>query len=123
MAHILVVEDDGDIQAAVQDLLVAEGHQVTVAGNGAEALAVLAGKSRPHCILLDLMMPVMNGWQMLIALQQDVRLAPIPVIVASAAPSAIAPELARAVIHKPYQLDDLLDVIARFTGADASRAA
>jgi CheY-like chemotaxis protein len=112
--HILLVEDDPSIQGAVSMLLEREGFTVTCAGNGREALRLLGSGEVPGLILLDMMMPVMNGLEFREAQQQDPRLARIPVVVLSATPGAEAgPGLAppSAVMPKPFDIDELLAVV------------
>jgi signal transduction histidine kinase len=110
---ILIVEDDREIREALASILEREGYRTCVAAHGAEALELLTGDAdRPHLIVLDLMMPVMNGWQLRAALKQDLTLAAIPVIALSANKGAEAIAIdADAFIAKPVDLDALLDVI------------
>jgi CheY-like chemotaxis protein len=81
---VLVVEDDADIREAMVAILESEGYDVSVAGDGAEALAQLKAGSRPCIILLDLMMPVMDGWTFCQETGKDTELAAIPIVVVSA---------------------------------------
>ena len=83
MSHILIVEDDPDIREDLAELLRARGHEVTTASNGREALDGLRQGALPRVILLDLMMPVMNGWEFRSQMMQDPQLASIPVLVLS----------------------------------------
>ena len=83
--YILIVEDDFDIREALTQILEEEGYAVREAANGREALDV-AARELPSLILLDLMMPVMNGWQFRAEQIKDPRLAPVPVLVISADP-------------------------------------
>ena len=85
MATILVVEDNDDVREMMTVTLELEGHEVYTAANGRQALAQLENGLRPCVILLDLMMPVMNGWEFRSALQRDERFKDIPVVVVSAA--------------------------------------
>ena len=81
---ILVVDDDADMRTSMAELLTGEGYQVLTAGNGHEALACLQGlKRRPALILLDLVMPGMDGWTFLAERARDARLGAIPVILIS----------------------------------------
>jgi CheY-like chemotaxis protein len=113
---ILVVEDDDTVREALAMVLEHEGYRVGVAADGAEALALLRGGLSPCLILLDLMMPVMDGWQFRREQLNDPRLAPIPVVVVSAhtraAEFAAAPGIAD-VIAKPIDFDRLLDTLQR----------
>lgn len=111
--RILLVEDDYDIRESLRELLEVEGFHVDTAVNGREALDKLAHIKRPCVVLLDLMMPVMDGWETMHHLKQDVLLASIPVVVVSAAERTQPPEAARF-IKKPYSLDALLDTVNEF---------
>src|SRR5262245_55470921 len=83
---VLIVEDDRELREAVGSVLEDEGCSVRSASNGAEALEILHknGNGYPCIILLDLMMPVMNGWQFLESRKSDAKLDKIPVVVMSA---------------------------------------
>jgi len=111
---ILLIEDDPSIQGAISLLLERDGFTVTCAGNGAEALRLLDAGEPPALILLDMMMPIMNGLEFREAQQRDPRLAAIPVVVLSATPGAeesvdLPPP--SAVIPKPFDIDQLLAVV------------
>ena len=109
MGCVLVIEDDDDLRLAICQVLDEQGYDAVGAPNGAEALAWLETAAPPSVILLDLMMPVMNGWMFRERQQADGRLADIPVIVMSAA--ARLDEIALdgvGLVQKPVQLDDLL---------------
>jgi CheY-like chemotaxis protein len=96
--HILVVEDDIDLRATLCDALDLEGYVTICAENGEAALRHLASGARPCVILLDLMMPVMDGWTFRQEMLKDPSLASIPVIVMSAAaPARMAAGKAHAV--------------------------
>jgi CheY-like chemotaxis protein len=115
--HVLVIEDDYDIRDALTAVLRGEGYEVTSCAHGREALDWLESSRRvPHAIVLDLMMPVMNGWQFLAECRRDERLARVPVIVLSAhAGFDDVKVTADACFRKPIRLDDLLDALRRFT--------
>jgi CheY-like chemotaxis protein len=117
---VLIVEDDEDLRSAVGHVLEEEGCTVRAAGNGADALTLLERDGHPCLILLDLMMPVMNGWQFLEKKKTEDRLAEIPVVVMSAyvdMPGFAAPHLpVKATLKKPLQLDNLLETIDRCCG-------
>src|SRR6185436_19724926 len=81
---VLVVEDDEGLRDMMAQLLTLEGFQTATVANGQEALAYLHTSSRPEVILLDLMMPVMDGWEFRRHQQADPDLAGVPVIVLSA---------------------------------------
>ena len=111
-ASVLVVEDDRDIRDAVSGMLEAEGYTVLTAENGEEALRVLA-KGQPCVVLLDLMMPVMNGWDFMKAVKSDKRLDDMPVVVVSAYSERPA-EGVRRVLKKPLDVAKLLDAVAEY---------
>ena len=107
---VLVIEDDPDIREALAEALGYEGYDVLLAENGREGLDVLREHSRPHVILLDLLMPVMNGWQFRQEQLADPALAGIPVVVVSASPPGDArPD---RYLPKPFSIDDLLCAVA-----------
>lgn len=80
---VLVVEDDEDIREDLAYLIHADGHAVVTAAHGAEALARLAEGQKPCIILLDLMMPVMDGWQFREELRNRAELDDVPIVVLS----------------------------------------
>jgi CheY-like chemotaxis protein len=100
MAHVLVVEDDRDTCRLLQRLLRKGGHEVSCAYNGREALAVLE-HHRPDVILSDLMMPVMDGADLLHELRRDASWSPVPVIVVTGADASLLRE--RAESHRPFR--------------------
>ena len=112
--YILIVEDDFDIREALTQILEEEGYPVRGAANGKEALEVTASGPTPSLILLDLMMPVMNGWQFRAEQLQNPRLASVPVLVISADPH-VQPKAATlgvaGLLKKPVSLEDLLAAV------------
>ena len=124
MANILVVEDNDDVREMMAVTLELEGHRVRTAVNGRDALEQLRVGEKPCVILLDLMMPVMNGWEFRRALEHDPSLADVPVVVISAATGEIVKNTrADAFIPKPIDMDRLLDVVCEFCdgGCEDSR--
>ncbi|HUL60967.1 MAG TPA: response regulator [Anaeromyxobacteraceae bacterium] len=115
--RLLVVEDDIDVREVLVDALRAEGYAVEAARNGQEALALLAVGPVPDAIVLDLLMPVMNGWQFREAQLRDTALARIPVIVVSAS----APGSIGASVHltKPFELATLIAAVERVAAGGA----
>jgi CheY-like chemotaxis protein len=111
---ILVVEDDHSMQEAFTLALEYSGYDVIGAANGAEALDKLRAGARPCAILLDLMMPVMDGWRFREEQLKDAALAGIPVIVVSAAgpDSGMESLRAAAFLGKPVDLKRLLSTVA-----------
>ncbi len=110
---VLIVEDDEAVRDAMREILEEEGYAISCAINGEEALRVLAEGARPKLILLDLMMPVMNGWELLRALRASATLAGIPVVVLSSLSNAEAPGDVRAV-KKPISVDALLRLVEEY---------
>ena len=93
-------------------MLTIEGFAATAVANGREALEYLREAIKPHVILLDLMMPVMDGWEFRRRQQADPELAPVPVIVLSALDqSKAAPVDASAFLKKPLDFDRLLALV------------
>ncbi|HEY6147811.1 MAG TPA: response regulator [Thermoanaerobaculia bacterium] len=114
--RLLVVEDDPDLRDALSDALSASGYDVDCAVNGREALDYLETAAPPCVVLLDLMMPVMNGWEFRAEQKGNAKLASIPVVVLTAETRRdLNAELAvDDCLHKPVQLGRLLSVIARY---------
>jgi CheY-like chemotaxis protein len=108
----MIVEDDYDTREMLGRFLELEGFEVRSAANGDLALQALQG-CRPCVIILDLMMPVMNGWQFREAQQRDPALATIPVVVITAAGprQEIPPISANGWLSKPVDFDRLLATI------------
>ncbi|GEL70365.1 response regulator [Myxococcus virescens] len=112
MKRLLIVDDELAIVEALQDILSVEGYDVDTAFNGAEGLHRMAD-AKPDLVLLDLMMPVMDGREMLRRMREDDGLRGIPVVVMSA--GRISDEERRSsarFLAKPFELDVLLDTIA-----------
>lgn len=107
--EILIVDDNEDIRDLLQLWIEDHGFQVTTASNGAEALEWLARGGRPALILLDLLMPVMNGWEVLEKLKEDETLSSIPVAVMSAHHRGPVP--ADHFLAKPLDLQALLQLV------------
>ena len=111
---VLVVDDDPHLCEIITDVLEAEGHIARMARNGEEALQRISER-KPQLILLDLMMPVMNGWELAAALYNNPEWADIPIVVVTAAHRSATdkqPQLrAKAFIHKPFDIDALTEVV------------
>lgn len=114
MGPILIVDDEFGIVEAMRDLLSDEGYRTAIALNGKEALERMA-EERPCLVLLDYMMPVMNGPVLLEAMERSPLLRDIPVVMMSASPPDYWKNLrCAAFLPKPFSLDDLLVVVKRF---------
>ncbi len=113
---VLIVEDDHDTREMLERFLQLEGFGVRTAANGEAALESLRREGNPCVILLDLMMPVMNGWQFREVQSQDPSLAKVPVVVVTAAgPQSGIPAIhADGWISKPVDFERLLATIGGF---------
>ncbi len=111
--HVMVVDDDRDIRESLAEVLQDEGYSVTGAGNGREALDALEAGSRPRVILLDLMMPVMDGYQFYEHWRARPELKSIPLFIVTAgrASREALPE-ATHLLPKPLDLDRLLEMLS-----------
>jgi len=113
--QVLVIDDDDELRETIVEVLVDTGFVVGQADNGAVALGLLRGaEALPSVILLDLMMPEMNGWEFREAQLGDPRLAAIPVVIMTAHPATgPLPAPAREILRKPFASATLLAAIAR----------
>ena len=110
---VLLIEDDMDLRLAMGIFLNSRGFAVTSCGNGRDGLALLEKGFKPAVIVLDLMMPVMNGFEVLQALRADPRWTGIPVVVVSGNRGYDAGDLdVQGVIRKPFDADDLVRVLS-----------
>jgi CheY-like chemotaxis protein len=112
--RVLIVEDDEDIRETLSEALEIEGYDVARAQDGADGLRSLR-RVHPDVIVLDLMMPRMNGWEFREAQKRDPELAGIPVVVASAAHPRADID-ADAYIEKPFELRRLVQVVEALAG-------
>jgi len=114
--RVLVVEDDDAIALVLEDLLVSEGFAVQRAANGSVALQLLP-EFRPDVIVLDLMMPVLDGWGFRVRQRaMPPEIAAIPVVVLSGAREATTAAIemqAAGVVVKPFVLDALVEAIQK----------
>lgn len=110
---ILIIEDDEDILFTLRDYLEIEGYHVLTAGNGIEALELLKVTETPNLILLDMKMPLMDGWEFAAAYEKNfTKRAPIIVITAAADAEQRAKDIrAISFVEKPFNLDILLEKI------------
>jgi CheY-like chemotaxis protein len=108
---VLVVDDDSDIRELLQEVLRSEGYGVIAAENGRVALEHLrSGAPLPALVILDLMMPVMNGWELLDQLRADPELRALAVMVISGSGTPM-PDGARRLLRKPFEMRRLLDLV------------
>jgi CheY-like chemotaxis protein len=113
-AHtVLIVEDEQDLRELMRDALQMRGYSVVTAEEGTDALRKLDDLGPPCLILLDLLMPGMNGWDFFERLRQRPGFASVPVIIHSSAASR-APAGATRVLQKPLAFDRLVSVVAEY---------
>jgi CheY-like chemotaxis protein len=108
---VLVVDDDATLRETLRVVLEDEGYAVVTAENGAAALAALPGLPRPFTVLLDLMMPVMSGWELLARLREIGALNEVTVLVMTASREPAPPPGAAAWLRKPMELAELLETV------------
>jgi len=122
---ILVVDDDPSVGDALKRFLEREGYSTVCANDGREALEILQQGTLPSVLLVDLVMPMMSGWELIERLKRDHSLSRIPVVVISAYPRVVAPAKLRhinlPVVGKPFQMDDLMDTIRSVAKTSCSR--
>jgi CheY-like chemotaxis protein len=113
---VLVVEDDADTAEALSEFLSLRGYRPVVSRNGQEALDRLRSGARPCLILLDIMMPVKNGWDVRAELLSDRELATIPVVIVTADMAAIAraTSLRIPLLAKPIDPADLIAAVEHY---------
>jgi CheY-like chemotaxis protein len=113
---VLVVDDDADIRETILTVLERHGFPASSAADGAEALQRLRGGESPKLILLDLMMPRMNGEEFRAAQLAEPTLAAIPVVVLSGARGVdeLARRIGVEVLPKPFELSTLLSTVRRY---------
>jgi CheY-like chemotaxis protein len=109
--NIYVIEDDVDLRESMKELLEMEGFSVLTAGNGREGLRLIERYGQPCLILLDMMMPVMNGWEFLETLQRDQRAllaqTQVAVVTAAAQMTELQQQYGCAILKKPVNIERL----------------
>ena len=116
---MFVVDDDADIRHAVREVLEDAGYATFEASNGREALELLQrGEVRPDLMLLDLMMPMMDGWQLRARLLENPALASLPIVIMTAHAGVLRAvantQPATPVLPKPLDADRLLEFVATY---------
>jgi CheY-like chemotaxis protein len=112
---ILIVEDEADARETLAEFFEDEGCVVRTAANGAEALACLRSDDLPSVVLLDLLMPVVDGNEVYERMQRDPRLAKVPVIVSTSVPGRAPSGV--LIMKKPMNLSRLLSVVRQCAAA------
>src|SRR5438477_10699911 len=117
-SYVLVVDDDPAIRGLVADALRGEGFSVDLAAHGREALDAMRTR-RPSTVVLDLMMPIMDGFSFIEACHKEQLCDGLPIVVMSAVHDAlerISEVPVHACIAKPFDLDDLVRTVGQFAG-------
>jgi len=109
-AKLLIVEDDDVARAALGDIFDFEGYSVAMCSNGREALDYLHNRPLPALIILDLQMPVMNGWQLCRECKKDADLASVRMVVVTALQSPGDLDV-DAIVQKPIDIDRLMKLV------------
>lgn len=112
--NVLVVEDDLAIRESLEQILEFEGYSPILAENGERAVKILENGERPCLILLDLMMPVMSGWEFLEIQKESQTLSSIPVVIVSAAGERARHAAANDILRKPIDVERLLELVDRY---------
>ena len=123
---IMIVDDDDDIRSTLGELLEHMEFDVAAASDGLDALKMLRKGARPDVIFLDLMMPVMDGYEFLVELRSRAALAAIPIVIITAAGNArgeAAKLGAAGHLQKPFKLDELLATIERIRDGASTTSA
>lgn len=116
MLFVLVVEDDPDLRELTAELLTDAGHRVMTAPGGHEALEIMRAL-RPALVIMDLMMPGLDGWSLAATMASDPDLGTVPFCVLSATTTEPVPAGAVQVFQKPVNAGALLALVARYTRA------
>jgi CheY-like chemotaxis protein len=116
---VLIVDDDADFRGVLADVLRDEGYRILDAANGEEALRVLDAV-KPDVIVVDLLMPVLNGWSLFAAIEARTDLRSVPVVFLSAVPQ-MAPGGGSLVLRKPLDLPNLLSLLDVLSSATIRR--
>lgn len=118
MPTIAVVDDEAPIRELLAAVFAREGYRVLTAVDGAAALDLIAGE-RPDVVLMDVMMPNLDGLEVAARLRANQATAEIPVVLMSAAPVPDPPSFVAALVPKPFTVADLIETVARVVGRSA----
>jgi CheY-like chemotaxis protein len=113
---VLIIEDDHGIRDALRMCLEFEGYKVFAAENGKEGLELLRKISPPGLILLDLLMPVMDGWEFMERVKQEISLSSIPIAIVTAYADRAHGIQGKEIVRKPVDFDALRVLVARHCG-------
>ena len=118
MSTVLIVDDDPEIREALTDALEGRGYAVAVASHGREALDLVRSPPAPCLIVLDLMMPNMDGYEFISEQKRDPKIADIPVVIITAGQHPKGTKVVEAVdvLHKPFARERLMKVVQEYCG-------
>ncbi len=120
MSLLLVVDDEQSLREMMVYALTSEGHEVVQAENGAVALRLLKAGPLPDLVLLDLTMPVLSGYEVLAALRADPILSSLPIVVLTSNEVPRDEVQGKAVLHKPIEERELLELVRTLCGTDVA---
>jgi CheY-like chemotaxis protein len=109
--HVLIVEDDGSLRETLAEVLRSEGFDVECAVDGSDALKQLRHQHEPCLVLLDMMMPRVNGWDVIAELERSGRAAQFPIVIMTATPEDLP--AGYPVIRKPASLSAITQAVER----------
>jgi CheY-like chemotaxis protein len=115
---ILIVDDEADIRDSLEEFFVEEGYSVQTAADGAQGLAVLQRGELPCVVILDLLMPGVDGSQMYERMRADPKLCSVPVIISTSDPRRAPPGV--LILKKPVSLTRLLNAVEEHCGKGSS---
>ncbi len=110
---VLLVDDEAGVRQLLNMILSDDGFTIRSAANGTEAFALLQSGCRPRLILLDLMMPGMNGWEFIAAIKKDEALKDIPVVLITAYSRGNLPLPELQILEKPFDIPLLLEIVSK----------
>jgi CheY-like chemotaxis protein len=114
MARVLIIEDEPLLRRRIANILAADGHDVVEAENGKDGIERLQENGKPEVIVLDMVMPEMNGWGFLEFQRSNSNYSQIPVVVISAYEGIARSAKSNAYLPKPVETDDLLKAVNQF---------
>ena len=122
---IFVVEDQTDLRESICEELDRSGFHCVGAPHGEKALSLLhRSGSRPHLMLLDLLLPHKDGWEVVASMKADTKLRKVPIVVMSAVPpqsTSLQAQGVAATLSKPFTMEELLFVVTRFVKPEKAR--
>ena len=116
--RIAVIDDDADLRKALSTMLRLDGHEVTGFADATDAIGQIEGGLPVDVIVLDLMMPIMNGWEFCTYRERSPVMKQVPVIVITARQSIVPPVGVSQILLKPFDPQALEDAIARALAED-----